>query len=143
MACPLPPPFHVLADLHGEPLIEFSHYPADDLLYLRWHGHLTTEEVIRGAQLGRQQQQRTGLPYSRVLNDNRDASGDWHEALPWLQYEWLPQATAAGVRALGYVFSPDLAHQFVSQEFVSNVRPHLSIELFHDVDEAWQWLLTQ
>lgn len=121
MVSPLRPPFHVLADQHGDPLVELSHYPEENLLYLCWHGHLTADEVIRVTKLGLEQQVR--MRYRRVLNDKRDTSGDWHEALPWLQYEWLPQATAAGLCALGYVLSADLGHQLVSQNFVAEVRP--------------------
>ena len=65
--------------------------------------------------------------FSRILNDKRDTGGDWSEALPWLQYEWLPQAVASGVRAMAYLFSPDLEAQLVSHEFVAAVQEHIQI----------------
>ncbi|WP_046243344.1 hypothetical protein [Hymenobacter terrenus] len=70
-------------------------------------------------------------------------SGDWSEALPWLQYEWLPQVLTAGVQAIAYVFSPDHANQFATQRFVEAVRPRMAIELFADLDMAVAWLVRQ
>lgn len=130
-----------LADDHGAPLAEYFYYPADELLYVRWHGQLTADVVIKGAQQSRQW--RGLLRYSRVLNDKSDSGGDWREALPWLQYEWLPQALGAGIRAMAYVFSPDRDNRFASQEFIDAVRPHMAIELFDDVEAALTWLRTQ
>jgi hypothetical protein len=130
-----------LADDHGALLAEFVHYPADELMCVRWHGQLTAAEVINGAkQAG---QWRDKLHYTRVLNDKSDTGGDWSEALPWLQYEWLPLALAAGVRAMAYVFSANRANRFATQEFVEAVRPHMAIELFEDVAAAMDWLRVQ
>ncbi|MDO7875829.1 hypothetical protein Q5H93_13890 [Hymenobacter sp. ASUV-10] len=130
-----------LTDDHGAPLAEYFHYPADELLYVRWHGQLNADVVIKGSQQGRNW--REAMRYTRVLNDKSDTGGDWREALPWLQYEWLPLALGAGIRAMAYVFSPDRDNRFASQEFINTIRPHMAIELFDDVDTALAWLRTQ
>ncbi|MCC3151994.1 hypothetical protein Q3A66_18705 [Hymenobacter sp. BT770] len=130
-----------LKDGHGAPLAEYMYYPADKLLYVRWHGHLTGAEVVRGVQQGGQW--RDQLDYSYILNDKSDTGGDWSEALPWLQYEWLPLAVSAGVKAMAYVFSPDRENQFATQTFVAALRPHMAIELFDNMDVALAWLHQQ
>lgn len=130
-----------LDDAQGTLLAEYLFFPADELLYVRWHGHLTGAEVIRGVEKG--SQWRDQLAYSLILNDKSDTGGDWSDALPWLEYEWLPTAVTAGVRAMAYVFSPDRENRFASQEFVLAVRPHMAIELFEDLDLALAWLLEQ
>ncbi|OGX85782.1 hypothetical protein BEN47_14405 [Hymenobacter lapidarius] len=130
-----------LQDDHGLALAEYSFYPADELLHVRWHGHLTGAEVIRGVRQG--EQWRDQLRFSLILNDKSNTGGDWSDALPWLQYEWLPVAVAAGVKALAYVFSPDLENQFATQKFVAALRPHMAIELFEDWDVALAWLQQQ
>ena len=137
------PPTQLLSlqDEHGAALAEYAFYPESEMLYVRWHGHLTGPEVIRGVSQG--SQWRDQLRYSFILNDKSDTGGDWSEALPWLQYEWLPQAVQAGVRALAYVFSPDRENRFATDQFVVAVRPHLAIELFEDVDLALKWLFLQ
>jgi hypothetical protein len=130
-----------LQDEHGAALAEYFYYPADELLMVRWHGHLTGDAVIRG--VARATTWRNQLNYSLILNDKSDTGGDWSDALPWLQYEWLPLAVKAGVRAMAYVFSPDTENRFASQDFVTAMRPHMAIELFEDLDAALAWLLSQ
>lgn len=128
-----------IEDAQGALLAEYLFFPAHGLLHVRWHGHLTGPEVVRGVEQGAKW--RDQLAYSLILNDKSDTGGDWSEALPWLQYEWLPAAVAAGVRAMAYVFSPDRENRFASQEFVLAVRPHMAIELFENLDQAVAWLL--
>lgn len=137
------PSTHLLTldDAHGAALAEYFFYPDDALLYVRWHGHLTGPEVIRGAQQG--VRWRGQLRYTRILSDTRDASGDWSDALPWLQYEWLPLALEGGVRAVAYVFAPSCDNLFASRQFVAALRPHLAIRLFDDLAAGAAWLLTQ
>ena len=130
-----------LKDDLGSDLAEYFFYPGDELMYVRWHGHLTGDAIIRGVEQGGKW--RDQFNYTYLLNDKSDTSGDWSDALPWLQYEWLPQALEAGVRAMAYVFSPDRENLFVTQEFVLAVRPHIAIELFEDLDLALAWLLEQ
>jgi hypothetical protein len=130
-----------LEDDNGTALAEYLHYAQEDLLHVRWHGHLTGNEIIRGAQRGSELSHH--LHYSLILNDKCDTGGDWSDALPWLQYEWLPQALAAGVRAMAYVFSPDRENRFASHHFVAALRPHIAIEVFEDLETALAWLLKQ
>jgi hypothetical protein len=130
-----------LTDEHGSALAEYTIYPDDAMLCVRWHGHLTGTEIIKGVQQGGHW--RDQFHYSLILNDKSDTSGDWSEALPWLQYEWLPEALKAGVQAMAYVFSPDRENRFASQTFVEALRPHIAIEVFEDRDAAWAWLKQQ
>ena len=140
--------FHLstLADSYGAPLAEYFYWPEKHLLLVRWHGQLTSSEVIRGAMFG--MQFLTEHPFERVLNDKRDTGGDWSEALPWLQYEWAPRAAAAGLHAIAYLLSPDLPAQIVSHEFVEAMRDQIRVSLFTNEKDAQRqlgahWLQTQ
>ncbi|UOQ96934.1 hypothetical protein MUN81_17025 [Hymenobacter sp. 5317J-9] len=141
MHFPAPTQLLSLTDGHGAPLAEYFYYPENELLYVRWHGQLTGAELIRGVQQGAQW--RDQLRYSLILNDKSDTGGDWSDALPWLLYEWLPQALSAGVRAMAYLFSPDRENQFASHEFIAALKPHLAIEQFDDLETAMTWLVEQ
>ena len=138
-------PLLKLNDFYGAPLAEFYYFPQrlsqNAALYIRWHGNLTAAEVVRGVKAGSALMEI--YPFARVLNDKRDTSGDWSEALPWLEYEWLPQAVAAGLRASAYLLSPAPEAQMVSQEFVRLVRQRLHIVLFLREEEARHWLSSQ
>ena len=140
---PIAPPSQrlTLNDDHGAVLAEYLFYPDDELLHVRWHGHLTGAEIIRGVQQAGQW--RAQLNYAFVLNDKSDTSGDWSDALPWLQYESLPLALSAGLKAMAYVFSPDRENRFASQDFVAAMRPHMAIEVFEDIATAVAWLKQQ
>ncbi|WP_460610330.1 STAS/SEC14 domain-containing protein [Hymenobacter terrigena] len=129
-----------LADRYGAPLAEYYFFPDHVLLYIRWHGQLTAAEVIRGVvEATRLLEEHR---FERVLNDKRDTGGNWSEALPWLEYEWLPKAVAAGLRAIAYILSPNLDAQIVSKEFVEAVQGQIQISLFTNEEDAQHWLET-
>jgi hypothetical protein len=137
----LPTQLFSLTDGYGAPLAEYFYYPEHELLNVRWHGQLTGAELIRGVQQAAQW--RDQLRYSLILNDKSDTGGDWSDALPWLQYEWLPQALKAGVQAMAYLFSPDRENRFASHEFIASLRPYIAIEQFDDPETAMAWLVQQ
>ncbi|WP_188815223.1 hypothetical protein [Hymenobacter cavernae] len=130
-----------LPDMHGQLLLEFWHYKAEKVLYARWFGNLTAEEVVRGAQQATALQSWLHCPL--LLNDKHQSTGDWSEAMIWLEYEWLPQALQDGLRAIAYVFALDVSNQIVSIEFMKRIQPHIAIEMFYDVPTAWDWLQSQ
>ena len=134
-------PVLALDDRFGAPLAEFYYLPQGKVMYVRWHGNLTAEAVIRAVTEG--SKLRLQYPYIRVLNDKRETSGDWSEALPWLEYEWLPLAVAGGIRAIAYLLSPDLESQIVSQDFMDNIGRQLHTALFLHEEPAQLWLMQQ
>ena len=134
-------PVLALADRYGAPLAEFYYFPQGTLLYIRWHGNLTADEVIHAVTEASKLQ--VQYPFTRVLNDKRATTGDWSEALPWLEYEWLPLAVASGVRAIAYLLSPDLESQIVSQEFMDDISSQVHTALFLQEEPARLWLQQQ
>ena len=138
-------PAQRLLDLHdanGALLAEFDFFPEHQLLYVRWHGHLTAASVIEGSQAGAELRHNGAAP-RLLLNDKSQTTGDWSDALPWLQYEWLPQASAGGMQALAYVPSPDPTSQAVSREFARAARLLLALGIFTQAEAAWRWLKRQ
>ena len=134
-------PVLALNDRYGAPLAEFYYLPQGHVLYVHWHGNLTADAVIRAVSEGSALMAQH--PFTRVLNDKRETSGDWSEALPWLEYEWLPRAVTGGIRAIAYLLSPDLESQIVSQEFMDNIGRQVHTALFLNEEPASHWLLQQ
>ncbi|RSK36169.1 hypothetical protein [Hymenobacter metallilatus] len=134
-------PLGTLPDANGAVLVELLHNPACKLLYVRWFGNLTGREVVYVARESLKLQE--NMHFALLLNDKTNATGDWSETLEWLEYEWLPQIMAGGLRAIAYVFSPDMHNQLASLEFFERVRQYLPIQLFHDTPSAWQWIRRQ
>ena len=135
------PPVLALNDRFGAPLAEFYYLPLGRVLYVHWHGNLTAEAVIRAVTEGSKLM--ATHPFTRILNDKRETSGDWREALPWLEYEWLPLAVAGGIRAVAYLLSPDLESQIVSQEFMDDIGRQVHTALFLHEEPARRWLVEQ
>ena len=134
-------PVLALNDRFGAPLAEFYYLPEGRVLYVRWHGNLTAAEVIHAVTEG--SKLLATHPFTRILNDKRATGGDWREALPWLEYEWLPLAVAGGIRAIAYLLSPDLESQVISQEFMDDISRQVHTALFLHEEPARLWLLQQ
>ncbi|UOQ74589.1 hypothetical protein [Hymenobacter cellulosilyticus] len=130
-----------VTDAYGQPIATFRLYPEQQLLYVRWTGNVTGPEVIKVAMAAGPIQAQYRCPL--LLNDKTDSTGEWSEALPWLEYEWLPAALQGGLRAFAYVFSPDMQNQIISLEFAERIAKQLPIQLFYDVETALEWLRRQ
>ncbi|MBO0360185.1 hypothetical protein J0X19_19645 [Hymenobacter sp. BT186] len=131
----------LLHDAHGAPLLRQLYYPHEQLLYVQWFGNLTAEGVVTGARAVLETQQK--LPCLALLNDKQTSTGDWTEAMEWLEFEWMPQAHGLGLRAFAYVFAPDLNNQLASLDFVNRAKQLLSIQVFYDTETALAWLRNQ
>ncbi|RFP65189.1 hypothetical protein D0N36_10000 [Hymenobacter lapidiphilus] len=131
-------PLSILTDDSGKRLASIEHDPARQLLAIRWFGNLTGGQVIYVARCTLQLTAAT--PYILLLNDKSQATGDWSEALEWLEYEWLPQVLKGGLHAIAYIFTPDMHNQLASYRFIERLKPYLRIEAFHDAPTALQWL---
>lgn len=130
--------------MHGAPLADFDWHPALDLLEVYWHGHLTAPSLVLAVQAGLDLAPFAGqsLP-RRVLTNHHQASGSWEEAVPWLQYDWLPGAQARGLELLAHVVSPDPASRLTQpgqQEFLGALQQALRVRSFRHQPPAWQWL---
>lgn len=131
----------LLRDAHGAPLVRMLYCPATAMLHTEWFGNLTSETVIKGVKAGLPLQKQLQCPL--LLNDKSAATGDWTEAMSWLEYEWLPQAQNNGLRAFAYVFAPDMHNQMSALEFFARASQHLPVQLFYDKNLARQWLEEQ
>jgi len=140
----LPPGVQLLGllhDKHGAPLLRQLYYTPEQLLWVQWFGNLTPESVITGAKAVLMAQQK--LRPLLLLNDKSMATGDWSDAMEWVEFEWLPLARQYDLHAFAYVFSPDMHNQLAALEFFSRVRQQLPIQLFYDIDTAHTWLREQ
>ncbi|WP_084539093.1 hypothetical protein [Hymenobacter daecheongensis] len=130
-----------LHDEYGLPLLRYTYYPAEQLLHTQWYGNLTADSVIFGAQTTLVLAQQLGYAY--LLNDTSQTTGDWSEAMAWLEYEWLPQAQEYGLRACAYVYTQNMDNQLMALDFLTHLEAYLPIKPFPDLEAARAWLLQQ
>jgi hypothetical protein len=133
-----------LSDVHGALLADFDHFPTLDLLHIRWHGHLTSDALVQGARAGLELFAGQPLP-RRLLTNHSHVTGEWADALPWLQYEWLPEVTERGVHVLAHVLAKSYTSHFVSyqgsQEFTIALKQAMRAAAFRNLEPAWRWLV--
>ena len=129
-------------DKHGTLLAEFDFFPEQQLLWVRWFGYLTQEIVVEVTEAGVALRTH-GLAPQRLLSDESQATGDWHEALPWMQYHWLPDAVQQGLQAMAFVLSrtPTSAPNYWG--FLQQARLSIAYEVFPTPQAAWHWLVRQ
>jgi hypothetical protein len=132
-----------LPDAHGALLADFELYPVLDLLHVRWHGHLTAEVLVHGVKAGMQLFAGRLLP-KRLLSNHLAVTGEWSDALPWLQYEWLPVAQEGGVRRVAHLLAHNTASQLINYhggpEFIQAFTHEIRAQSFRHAEPAWQWL---
>jgi hypothetical protein len=125
-------------DSPGQPVAEFVLYDRERILGVHWHGHLTSEEIIRVATASLDWQAR--IRPLGLLNDKRGTTGEWDEAMPWVEYEWTPRARAGGLQAFAYVIAPDLMMSFNNLALINQIRQSIDLRTFFHLGSAWKWL---
>ncbi|WP_400191868.1 hypothetical protein [Hymenobacter sp. B81] len=129
---------HSVTDDFGISVADFNFFPNERTLYVRWHGHLTSKEVVRVAQ--------ASLPWVEqlhplgMINDKRGTSGDWGEALTWLEFEWTPVVKANGLRSFAYVLDPDTPVSPGNAQTLEHLEQELELRTFYTVGPAWRWM---
>ena len=131
-----------LPDAHGALLAEFDYFAAHDTLWVRWHGHLTAASVVEATRVAIELRP-NGTAARRLLSDESQASGDWSEAMPWMQYEWLPGAVRHGLQAMAFVTSADPTGAPSYPDFIVDARRLMTVGVFREPLGAWHWLQQQ
>ncbi|WP_025607706.1 hypothetical protein [Pontibacter actiniarum] len=130
--------------------IELTHLEGDVFVTLlqqqgyieaRWTGHITSCDVVTASKVYLALLQRHQCP-DKLLNDKADATGDWTEANDWLEFEWLPQAVRAGMRAMAHVYSTNMFSRLSTRDLYLRVIPRLQMANFNNRADAVEWLLS-
>ncbi|RSK48925.1 STAS/SEC14 domain-containing protein [Hymenobacter rigui] len=129
---------HTLINSFGKPYLITEWDEANQWLYNRWMGLLSTENVIQGAVEGLNLMQQTGA--TAILNDNREVTGSWNQANEYLAQEWMPRAVALGLRRFAHVLAPGIFAQMSAEQLHVHVGSQFEMQLFNDLDTARQWL---
>jgi hypothetical protein len=110
----------------------------EDYIEAKWSGHITADDVVSAALAFLEVIRNSGCP--RFLNDRSDITGDWQEANDWIQFEWLPKATAAGLRLMAHVYSQNMFSRLAARDLLEHISPDLHMRNFHERQEAKSWL---
>ncbi|MFD2245846.1 STAS/SEC14 domain-containing protein [Pontibacter ruber] len=133
--------------LHISEPLELRHEEGDvfvtlqqkkDYIEAKWHGHITADDVVTAAKAYLELIQ--AHPCPKLLNDKTEVTGDWEEANDWLEFEWLPKVTAAGLRYFAHVFSENMFSRLSARDLAMRISPPLQMSAFEDRKAAESWL---
>ncbi|WP_400190371.1 hypothetical protein [Hymenobacter sp. B81] len=131
---------HTTHDSFGAVVADYTFFPGPQVLYVRWHGHVTGDELVRAAHTGlllNQHWQPRGL-----FHDLRDSSGEWGEAGPWLEHEWVPgiHAQCPQLRSLAVLLAPATPLPYLNTQVLARLNEHFDFQVFYSLLAAWRWL---
>lgn len=113
-------------------------YQREDYLVAKWHGHITSEDVVVAA-MAYCQLIRTH-PCTKLLNDKSEITGEWEEANDFLEFDWIPAVVQAGLRSIAHVYSQNMLSCSSEYELFLRAAPQLQIANFTNVSLAEAWL---
>jgi len=68
-------------------------------------------------------------------------TGDWQDVNDWIQFEWLPKATEAGLRCFAHVYSQNMFSRLSARDLFMRVSPQLQMQNFYEREAAETWIM--
>jgi hypothetical protein len=136
-------PVHTTHDSFGAVVADYTFFHRPQVLYVRWHGHVTGDELVRAAHTGlrlNQQWQPRGL-----FHDLRGSSGEWGEASAraWLGNEWIPgiQATCPNLRGIAALLDAEAPMPYGNTQVLALLDQQFNFQVFYSFLSAWRWMV--
>lgn len=124
------------------PYLTTRYDPVTKRLYNKWQGFLNPADIIFSAKVMLIAMEEASIV--SVINDNRPVEGPWYDANDYLANEWLPAASALGIKAIAQVLSPDVYAALSAEEMLSRLGDGgLVVGQFISIQEAERWLASQ
>lgn len=127
-----------LANAFGKVFLTMEYEPTSQLIYNRWQGYLTLENVKSGANTGLELLVETRCPH--LLNDNTAVTGPWDHAVAWIAQDWTPRAIAAGLTHFAHVVDAKSFAALSAEAMSSGVAGLFEMRIFGDAEAARKWL---
>ena len=107
-------------------------------IYNDWEGYVTPENVKQGAMavLDAFQTHNTFCG----LNDNSKLVGPWDQVIAWIEKEWIPLITDAGLRYYAHVVDKDSFAAASAEAMAERAQGHFEMQLFNNLADARNWL---
>lgn len=107
-------------------------------IYASWKGRQDLAAVKKGCRLISDLLTVKGC--SKLLNDNRLAFGEWHDAISWLVGDWAPRQEENGLQAIAWILSPSTLHKLSARKVLETVQTTMQVEVFQEFFKAKYWL---
>lgn len=122
------------------PSVTIGHDVQRGWLYVNWRGPQTRATVARGAAQVQYFLHATGC--RKLLNDNTNVAGVWGAENPeWAIRELLPGLGAAGLRHMAWVYAAESGSWRSADVALALAAAVPTVMAFHDLPEAYAWLV--
>ncbi|KAA3439184.1 hypothetical protein [Rufibacter hautae] len=118
--------------------ISIKYEEEQDWFYVKWCGHINSDDVVTVAQTYLELQKEKRCP--KLLNDKSEVTGEWEEANDWLEYEWKPDLEETGLVYMAMVLSRDMHDLVAAQDLQRRLSSLINVSLFYDLATAKAWL---
>ena len=110
----------------------------NDWIYADWKGDQNLETVKDGCEkiLGFLKE----MHCQKILNDNTHVTSIWSEAAEWVAHDWFPRATAAGLKYLAWVYSPNVYSKLSADKTLRSMTDGPFTITFTELETAKAWL---
>jgi PAS domain S-box-containing protein len=128
------------ASVFKNPGIEIDYDKAAGCIIANWRGFHSLHSVKTGCI----QLLEALIAYncSKILNNNTNVLGTWDNAVEWVVSEWFPLAQAAGLKYIGWVYSPSTFSRLSADLTIKRSTGNITHKTFNKVEEASDWLKT-
>jgi hypothetical protein len=110
----------------------------DEIMICQWKGQQTTEGIMNAGNIILSLVAERRIP--KVLIDNSQLIGSWHEVTDWTARIWFPAMANAGIKSFAWILADDIfAASSARRAMPSGL--HI-IRIFGNYNEAHRWLLS-
>lgn len=118
--------------------IEISFDPQTRIMYCKWIGLQKKEVIVKsGAIILSVLKEKKII---KVLNDNTEVNGPWHDAAEWTAKTWFPSMIEAGLKYFAWIISKDIFAEISARRAMPDTE---IVKPCYSYDEAHKWLLSR
>lgn len=122
--------------LYAEAHLEITYAPDTQIMYCRWKGYQTPENIEDGGAVILNLIKDRKI--EKILNDNSFVIGPWHHTAGWTHEVWFPAVINAGLKQFAWVLAENM---FAAMSAKRAMIPSPVIKSFKTFDDAHNWLL--
>lgn len=110
----------------------------ENWVYNNWTGYVSPDNVKQGALAVLEAFKNFKTQFG--LNDNQELVGTWDQAVDWIEEEWIPGASEAGLRFYAHIVNQEAFAAASAADMLSRIKGEFTMKIFSNSLDAKQWL---
>ncbi len=122
---------------YQDEFIDIYYHKAEKLIYTIRKGYPSEDKIKHSLNKTLELLQKEHFP--KIISDMRAIKGTWTMTNSWIGSVWMPQAIAAGLKYVAYIYPPDVFSQFALQDLLRR-NDQYTMQIFNNLEDAKKWL---